>query len=467
MTPIIAIAALVALAWLAAILWRGGPLAAALLVLLAGSCFGYFFYHADLSPIPLTADRVLFAALIGQCLVWRRLGWLSPRPAGYSEYLLGLFLALLTVSTFASDWTYQHHQPVAKLLFYYLMPAGMYWTARQLPLDERSGRWLFGSLAAFGVYLAATGMAEWLRQLAFVYPRYIASPEYHEFFGRARGPLLNPIGNGFLLSLGLASTLLWWPRLGRRGQLVLLLAATLVTCGLFATLTRCVWMGAVLMLLTIAGLTLPKSWRLPSIGAAILVLVLLGATQWQRLLEFKRDVGQSARETAQSVELRPILATVAWRMFLERPLVGCGFGHYRDSFTDVIDRDSELPLDQARPYVQHNVWLSLLTETGLLGMGLYIALLGCWLRDAWRLWRSSTPLWARQYGLLFLASFASYLANGMFQDLTIIPMVNMFLFFLAGLVAGAKEGGLTVADDLGLPYLPLANVNKKPCVVIK
>ena len=435
----IAIAAPVAVAWLAAVLWRCGPLAAALLVLLVGSCFGYFFYHADLSPIPLTVDRVLFVALIGQCLAWRRLGWLAPRPAGNAEYLLALFLALLAASTFAADWTYQHHQPLAKLLFYYLMPAGMYWAARQLSLDERSSRWLFGSLAVFGVYLAATGTAEYLRLLQFVYPRYIASPEYHEFFGRARGPLLNPIGNGYLLSIGLASALLWWPRLGRRGQLVVLLAAALFAYGLFATLTRCVWIGAVLMLLVMAGLTLPKSWRLPSVGGTLLVLVLVGATQWERLLEFKRDVGQSARETGQSVELRPILATVAWRMFLERPLAGCGFGHYRDNFADVIDRDSDLPLDQARPYVQHNVWLSLLTETGLLGMGLYIALLGCWLGDAWRLWHSPTPLWARQYGLLFLATFASYLANGMFQDLAIIPMVNMFLFFLAGLVAAMRD----------------------------
>ncbi|HVA48850.1 MAG TPA: O-antigen ligase family protein [Pirellulales bacterium] len=433
MTPIIAIAALVAVAWLAAVLWRSGPLAAALLVLLAGSCFGYFFYHLDASPIPLTADRVLFVALILQCALWRRLGWLTPRPAGKPEFVLAAFIATLVVSTLANDWTYQHNQPLSKLLFYYLMPTGMYWAARQLPLNERSSRWLSGSLALFGVYLAATAVAEWLRLPELIFPRYIASADYFEFFGRARGPLMNPIGNGYFLAVGLASTLLWWPRLGRPGQLALLLVAALFGCGLFATLTRCVWMGAVLMLLVIAGLTLPRSWRLPCIGGTLLVLVLGGATQWQRLLEFKRDVGQSERETAQSVELRPILAMVAWRMFVEQPLTGCGFGHYRDKFADVLDRDSDLPLDQARPYVQHNVWLGLLTETGLPGTGLFIVLLGYWLRDAWRLWHSPAPLWARQYGLLFLATFGSYLSNGMFQDLTIIPMVNMLLFFLAGL----------------------------------
>ncbi|MGH7137958.1 MAG: hypothetical protein ACREHD_19590, partial [Pirellulales bacterium] len=119
-------------------------------------------------------------------------------------------------------------------------------------------------------------------------------------------------------------------------------------------------------------------------------------------------------------------------------LFGCGFGHYRECYVEVLgDRDTELPLDKSRPYVQHNVWLALLTETGLAGTGLFTLLLGLWLRDAWRLWRSTEPLWARQFGLLFLASFGSYFANAMFQDLTIIPMVNMVLFFLAGLSTSA------------------------------
>ena len=80
---------------------------------------------------------------------------------------------------------------------------------------------------------------------------------------------------------------------------------------------------------------------------------------------------------------------------------------------------------------------ALLAEIGLIGMSLFIALLCCWTADAWQLGRSSTsPLWARQQGLLFLAMMGSYLTNAMFHDLSIIPMVNMVLFFLAGLTSG-------------------------------
>jgi O-antigen ligase len=441
MIAIIAIASLAGLAWLAAVLMRGGPLAGALIVLLAGVCFGYPFFHLDAGPIPLTSDRVLFLVLLALCLVWRRWGWTERRPLGKPEILLAALVAVLVASTFSHDWHYQHNVPASRLLFYYLMPAGMYWVARQTPLDERGARLVFGSLALFGVYLALMALAESLRLYELVFPRYVASNEYYEFFGRARGPLLNPAANGYLLAVGLGAVLMWWPRLNRLGQLVLLAAAGLFCAALYSTLTRCVWLGGVALLSVVGGLTLPKSWRLPLLGGVLLAGALVAVTQWEKLMSFKRDEGHAAQETAESVELRPILALVAWKMFLQEPLFGCGFGHYRERFVDVLDdRDSDLPLDKSRRYVQHNVWLGLLTETGLVGTVLFTLLVGYWLRDAWRLWRSSAPLWARQFALLFLATFASYVSNAMFQDLAIVPMINMILFFLAGLTAGLRPG---------------------------
>jgi O-antigen ligase len=443
MIAIIVMAALTAAAWLTAVLARGGPLAGALVVLLAGVCFGYPFFHLDAGPIPLTSDRVLFVVLLAQCLVWRRWGWTEARPVGKPEILLAAFVGVLVVSTFAHDWHYQHNVPASRLLFYYLMPAGMYWVARQIPLDERSARLVFGSVAVFGVYLALTALAEALRLHQLVFPAYIASSEYWEFLGRARGPLLNPAANGYLLAVGFGAALMWWPRLNRFGQLLLLAVAALFCAALYGTLTRCVWLGGVALLCVIGALTLPKWWRLPVLGGVMLAGSLVAVTQWEKLMSFKRDEGHAAEETAESVELRPILALVAWKMFLEEPLFGCGFGHYRERFVDVLDdRDSDLPLDKSRRYVQHNVWLGLLTETGLAGTALFTLLVGYWLRDAWRLWRSSAPLWARQFGLLFLATFASYVSNAMFQDLAIVPMINMILFFLAGLTAGLRPAAV-------------------------
>jgi O-antigen ligase len=151
---------------------------------------------------------------------------------------------------------------------------------------------------------------------------------------------------------------------------------------------------------------------------------------------FKRDKDVTAEDVAESARLRPILAMVAWHMFLDRPIFGCGFGQYeQESPPYLSDRTTDLPLEKARPYIQHNVFLSMLTQTGLLGMGLLVALLACWTRTAWRLWHSAmAPWWVRNMGLLFLAALGVYLPNAMFHDVSIIPMVNMLLFFFGGAV---------------------------------
>ena len=165
-------------------------------------------------------------------------------------------------------------------------------------------------------------------------------------------------------------------------------------------------------------------------------------------MEFKRDRNLTARQTADSVHLRPILAVVAWKMFLDRPLLGCGYAQYpKESNNYVSDRSTELPLEKGRGYEPHNVVFSLLTEAGLVGLGLFAMLVGLWGRDAWRLWRlRSAPLWARQQGLLLLAALGIYFVNGMFHDTSIVPVAHMTLFFLAGITAGLRPLLHSAAD---------------------
>jgi O-antigen ligase len=196
---------------------------------------------------------------------------------------------------------------------------------------------------------------------------------------------------------------------------------------------------------------LPGLYRRWLLTATLLASVLLVATQWANLVEFKRDKNLSARETASSAKLRPILAAIAWEMFCDRPLVGCGLGHYKDQHIYYLsDRSIDIPLEQGREYVQHNVWLSLLTETGLIGVTLFTLLMLAWLQSAWRLWQAAgAPLWMRQQGLLFLVVAANYVMNAMFHDMAIIPMVHMILFFLAGVTVNLQMQAAQWADQTG------------------
>ncbi len=433
---LLAIGALAGLCWATVICVRGGLVATALLVLLAGSCLGHPFFNLPAGPVPLTLDRMLLVVLLAQCVVYRRWGLTDPKPATKTDYLLVAFLIVLTVSTLTHDYRYRNWLPASQLIFFYFLPAAMYWVMRQTRWTAQGAGCLFASLGLFAVYLSITAMAETHQVWSLVYPKYIASPEYSEFLGRGRGPFLNPAANGMVLGLGMCAALMWWPQLRRRGKLLLLASLPVFAYGVYSTFTRSAWLGAGLGLLVVVALTTPRGWRLPVVGGAMLVSLAIVAGGWEHLVAFKRDKYVSVEDTAESARLRPILLVVAWNMFLDRPLLGCGYGQYiEESPAYLDDRTSDLPLEKARPYRQHNVWLSLLTETGLIGMGLFTALMFSWTRIAWQLWTSPrAPDWVRQMGLLFLACEGVYLPNAMFQDMSIIPMVNMILFFLAGAV---------------------------------
>lgn len=435
MNPLALILALVAAAWGVLLLLRGGLMAGCLLVLLAGACFGHPFWNVPVPPVPITLDRLLLGVLVGQFVVYRSLGRTQPATWTPGDWALLALVVTLTLSALTHDWTIDQKQPVATLVFFYYLPLVLYLVARRMPLSTTALRWVFGSLAAFGVYLAVVAWAEVHEHWELVFPGYIASPKHAEYFGRGRGPFLNPTGNGLYLSASLAAALLWWPHAGRGIRLALLAAAGAIAAGLYFTLTRSVWIGGALVLLAIVTPGLPRAWRLGTLGGAVAAALLVLACHWESFLSFKRDKELSAEDVADSAALRPVLAAVAWEMFRERPLVGFGFGQYkREHVAYLASRQYGVDLEKARGYVQHNQFLGLLVETGLLGAGLCALLLALWGRQAWRLWRrADLPLEARQMGLLLLALLAAYVVNAMFHDLSLVPGANALLFFLAAL----------------------------------
>jgi O-antigen ligase len=376
------------------------------------------------------------------------------KPVRPTEWLLLALIGVFAFSIFTHDWTVNRNLPLSRFLFYYLMPFGMYLVGREVRVTERAMKAMFALLGAFGVYVALTAVAEAWDQSGWIFPRYIVSEDYASFLGRARGPLLNPAGNGVLLAMCLGGGLMAWPRADRLGRLLLVAFTTLMAFAIYCTMTRSAWMGGALGLLIVVFLALPRVYRPWFVGATVIGASLLAVTQWDRLVEFKRDKYLEARQTANSAELRPILAAIAWEMFTDQPILGCGFGHYTEEHVNYLaDRSVDLPLEEGRPYVQHNSWLALLAETGLVGTALVILIQVSWLRTAWRLWKSEhAPVWMRQQALVFFAVAASYFMNGTFQDIVIIAMTQMYLFFMAGLTVNLGARSAEIEDRLALGY---------------
>jgi O-antigen ligase len=452
---LIALFSLACLVWMVPLLQRGRMIGIAMLVLGVGTVFGPSFFAFD-GPIQISLDRLLWLGMLGVAVIGWRLGRTHLPKLNRMDWLLIGILCWFFASALRGGVVPTGSSPVARWLFYLLMPAGMYAAARMVEIRAGDVRWILGGSIVLGVYLAVTALLEVNEMHSLVFPRFIADAEEWEFFGRGRGPLLNPAGNGFLMSIALVAAALGFLYAPRRGKLMYALVAIVLCVGVYATLTRSAWVGGCFAV-GVVGLMYSPRWA--RVLALATVVVLGGASlagARDQLLRMKRDKILSAEDAEKSVQLRPLLAVVAWEMFKDHPIIGHGYGHYfehNDPYHN--DRSYELPLEQARTYAQHNVFLSILVDTGMVGLAMFVSWMAILAGIGWRLardWQNSTE--TRWIGLLLLGAMTAYVCNGMFQDVMIIPMVHMFLFFLAGVSVTVYERGLAVSVPERLPVRP-------------
>lgn len=419
--------------------WRRGatvsiPVLAALVITL-GTVVGYEFFHRNIGPIPLTLDRILFGFMAVWTIAMIGLGKLRIPVCNRLDVSVLVLLAILATSTFTHDFSFREKMPLSRLLFFNLMPIGLYVLVRIAPLQAwelNRIQWILGGL---GVYLGFTAVMEVMGVTSLVYPRHILDPEYFEFLGRGRGPLLNPVINGLLMTVGGLCLGMRLTASSGWSRLAILMGVCVVAAGVGCTLTRSVWLGFLLAWVPVFWAITSRRQKGLAICLAAVGSVVFFSGIAERLTAFKRDREVTVAQMAESARLRPIFAEVAWRMFQDRPLWGCGFGQYTQAKIPYLDSpDTARPLSKAKPYMQHNVVLSYLTETGIIGAGWLIMVIGLIATTALRLWRmESAGLSQRQWGLVTIGFLLAWFVNGMFHDVSIIPMSNMVLFLVAGI----------------------------------
>lgn len=442
---------LAASSWLA-VLWRKtGLYGLTLLTVVTSICLGYFFWHVE-KPFPLSLDRVLWGLLV----VALGADFLRRRPDLSSlvraDFFAGLLLIYLFVSATGVFLLTGVMSGFSRWLFFYAFPATLYVAARRFGDNPSGQRATLVVFSALGVYLSLTGLAEVFGWNALVFPRYIVDTSItDEFFGRARGPLLNPVGNGFLILIGWAAWTVFTVRASPPRRVWFLVGHGLFAVAVACTLTRSVWLSAAACAMVVGAWVTPSRFRAAWVTTALLMLLGAGLVAGVYFREMKRDRHLSADEAARSVQLRPLLAVAAWRMFQERPIFGFGLAQYdRAKLAYLEDPTAPSPLRQARPYTQHNVFLSLLVETGVIGLGLF----GCFLAASVGVFRRNWGNPARPMSLLALVAVVAYVVNGLFHDVSIILDMNAVLFLMVGLAVRESSCDVTKTSQnarLGSP----------------
>ncbi len=110
-------------------------------------------------------------------------------------------------------------------------------------------------------------------------------------------------------------------------------------------------------------------------GAVAAAFFSLDPGAWERVTTF--DDGGNGRAD---------LWQVAWRMTGDHPVIGVGLNNFVVEARDYVRQPGALEfvdLIAERPHVAHNTFLQLLAETGIVGLALFLGLLGASLRAAW------------------------------------------------------------------------------------
>jgi O-antigen ligase len=276
----------------------------------------------------------------------------------------------------------------------------------------------------------------------------------------------------FVLVVPIALSRLFEPGRSLQSKLIFLACAFIMLLCTIATQSRGGFVGLAVALTIFSFFT---RYRL-RIFAAVALVVLL-ALPWVSVTQQERidSIFASSGERDRSAESRFVLWKLALRVWKDYPVIGVGLANfspvkerYAGRVADIVDNDEMYYLIFGRNRMPHGTYTGMLAETGVVGLGLLMLLVGR--NILFRVPRGfSETAGGRRLYLQMRAAQAGvigFAVSAIFADLQYIEMVYVQLFYIGALhvalfaaVKGADEKsaapvGLLQAQKLKGGYAP-------------
>lgn len=386
--------------------------------------FSLFSGYTDELGLPLPIDRLVFAAGLGLLVLspeaWRRLRFRWVHGA-FLLSVLGIVLSsVMAGSITASD-------PLFALLDRIIVPFTLFTVAPVVWSTPQRRDLLLRCLVLVSVYLGVTAVLE-LVAPAYVWPRYIVDPEVGIQFGRARGPFGASEAAGLVMAMTGAASGLAAARFRGVWQLLAVLGFVACILGMALTLTRSIWLGAVVALMIVCYLE--RRVRAAAL-ATTLVIVLVGALVIASVPSLIESFTERAT-TSRSLYDRANTNAAGLRIVADRPLTGVGWQRFvTDDGVDYVRQADDYPLTNVRIEI-HNVPLSRAAETGVPVAAVYVlAVLGSLFLPVLGRRRDREH---EEWRLVALVAIVSWGVAAMLSPVP-YPTANYLVWLLAGVVS--------------------------------
>jgi O-antigen ligase len=408
-----------------------------LLSWIVAQTFYFGSYGPDLGPLSaVRPDRVLFV-LMAISFAW---GWYRHQTVRskweWPERLLLIVTTLCVVSFLMSGSLYDDRDGKNKwlnaLFNITVFPCATFFWVRALPYRKEFALSVLKVLCWLGAYLSFTAVCEHYEWQSLVWPAYIMDESLGTHFGRARGPFMESVAMGRVLTMVFAAWLVLRLETKPLMQKFAALALVLSLGGIYFTATRGPWLGLGLVLITFLVFESPVRKTVLRLIACIAIAAAVG-------LSNKFSLGQNnlffGRQN--TVTDRIVTWIVSMDMVKAHPVFGIGFGRFNAQWENYY-KPSGGPdaLDFDGFDGSHNSWLSIAAEVGLPGLLLYLVMVVLMLRRCLQTYRSlgSEQAFERSFILMTVGLLAAYVLTGWFSDLRWNTVQNTLMFLMLGLV---------------------------------
>jgi O-antigen ligase len=289
--------------------------------------------------------------------------WLSARNLEW--LLLGAVVLYALQATYSID----HAKAAENIAFFYLPFGLLFMLLRDVRWSTELLLACLGVAVGLAILFAGVGFVEYARKELFLNPKVVAANEYDNYF-RVNSVFFDPSIYGRFLALvmiAITTIVLWSPR--RRDVLVAAAVLAWLLAGLITSFSQS---SLVALLLGLAVLAAYRWDALTTVCVSVGIVALAGVVLVAAPAGFHFGLKGSGGSASNATSGRASLVEGGLELFAHRPLYGYGSGSFEAEYKRHDNTTAENAVSAS-----HTIPITVAAEQGILGLGLYVALLVC------------------------------------------------------------------------------------------